>query len=103
MNFLGIEIGGTKLQMVVGDETGKIVERRRFIVDRARGGAGIREQIKPALADLIPASRPAGIGVGFGGPGANASMVKPLKALSIAARNGSPTSDNPPPTTTTSG
>src|SRR5205814_8532440 len=68
MNFLGIEIGGTKLQMVVGDETAKIVERRRFIVDRARGGGGIREQIKPALAEWIPASKPAGIGVGFGGP-----------------------------------
>jgi len=68
MNFLGIEIGGTKLQMVVGDETAKIVERRRFIVDRARGGAGIREQMQVVLLDLIPALRPAGIGVGFGGP-----------------------------------
>jgi glucokinase len=37
-------------------------------VDRARGGAGIREQIQATLAELIPAAKPAAIGVGFGGP-----------------------------------
>lgn len=64
--FVGIEIGGTKLQIVFGDGSGKIHERRRFEVDRTQGGAGIRRQIEGALKDLT--EKPAGIGVGFGGP-----------------------------------
>ena len=32
--YLGIEIGGTKLQLVLGDEGGKILERRRLAVER---------------------------------------------------------------------
>jgi glucokinase len=65
---LGIEIGGTKLQIVVGDGSARILERHRFDVDRERGGPGIREQIQAALTTLIPAQKPAALGVGFGGP-----------------------------------
>src|SRR2546421_11359128 len=65
---LGIEIGGTKLQIVAGDGAARIIERRRLPVDRAKGAAGIREQIKAALGELIPATKPAEVGVGFGGP-----------------------------------
>jgi glucokinase len=64
--FLGIEIGGTKLQIVSGDGAGKIHERRRFQVDRTQGGAGIRRQIEGVLKNLT--EKPAAIGVGFGGP-----------------------------------
>ena len=67
-HYLGIEIGGTKLQLVVGDDSAKIIERRHLAVDHAKGGAGIREQIKATLAELIPAKKPAAVGVGFGGP-----------------------------------
>ena len=35
--ILGIEIGGTKLQLVLGDEAGKICERRKLAVDPAQG------------------------------------------------------------------
>jgi len=62
---LGIEIGGTKLQLVLG-ENGKIKERRRLIVDPNRGAAGIREQIKATLSELNGSF--AAAGVGFGGP-----------------------------------
>ena len=68
MNLIGIEIGGTKLQLVAGDETGFIHDRRRLAVDRAAGGAGIREQIEEALPGLVAAYQPNAIGVGFGGP-----------------------------------
>jgi glucokinase len=68
MNFLGIEIGGTKLQIVVGDDSDRIIERRRLAVDRAKGADSIRAQIEAVLAELIPATRPAAIGAGFGGP-----------------------------------
>ena len=67
-HFLGIEIGGTKLQIVVGDATATIVDRRRFMVERTEGGAGIRTQIEAALPELIRQWRPAAVGVGFGGP-----------------------------------
>lgn len=66
-NYLGIEIGGTKLQFVVGDEKG-IDARRRFTVERNEGGAGIRRQIEAALPELVSSGKIKAIAVGFGGP-----------------------------------
>ncbi len=66
--YLGIEIGGTKLQIVVGDASAHILERHRFTIEAERGGDGIREQIHACLGELIPQHTPAAIGVGFGGP-----------------------------------
>jgi len=66
--LIGIEIGGTKLQLVVGDGSGKILERKRRTVDKTKGAAGIREQIQAALADFTHEQKPRAIGVGFGGP-----------------------------------
>ena len=66
--FLGIEIGGTKLQVVVGDESATILERERFVVDRAKKSAGIRRQLERALERLMARWKPVAIGVGFGGP-----------------------------------
>jgi glucokinase len=65
---LGIEIGGTKLQVVVGDPEGTIRARHRFTVDRAKGGHGIRAQITQCLSELGQQIRVSAIGVGFGGP-----------------------------------
>src|SRR5262245_44832830 len=67
-HFLGIEIGGTKLQIVVGSGDAKIVNRSRFTVDQASGAEGIRRQIEGALPALIAKWRPLAVGVGFGGP-----------------------------------
>src|SRR4051794_34232848 len=66
--LLGIEIGGTKLQLATGEDSQRIGQRRRFNVDRTKGAAGIREQIEAALPELIAGSKPQAIGVGFGGP-----------------------------------
>lgn len=68
MTLLGIEIGGTKLQLVAGDETGRIHERRRLAVDRAAGGVGIRQQIAAVVPELVAVHQPVAVGVGFGGP-----------------------------------
>jgi glucokinase len=65
---LGVEIGGTKLQLVLGDEAGKICERRKLPVDPARSAAGIRQQIEGALPELLRRHQIQGAGVGFGGP-----------------------------------
>jgi len=67
-SYLGIEIGGTKLQLVAGDATARITARVRRDVDKARGGSGIREQIQAALPELLRSTQPAAVGVGFGGP-----------------------------------
>jgi glucokinase len=67
-NFAGIEIGGTKLQLVLGDEEANIIERRKFAVDPGKGAAGIRRQIEQGVAELIGRHKPEAIGVGFGGP-----------------------------------
>jgi len=67
-HYLGIEIGGTKLQLVSGDADAKIVGRRRFGVERSKGAAGIQEQIEQGLRDLFSKGRPQAIGAGFGGP-----------------------------------
>lgn len=67
--LIGIEIGGTKLQVVLGNCKGEITDRQRFKVDRASGAQGIRDQIEGALANYLRGKgNIVGIGVGFGGP-----------------------------------
>ena len=66
--LVGIEIGGTKLQVCVGDANGRITARRRYSVAKAEGGAGIRRHIENAIRELGAETEFAGIGVGFGGP-----------------------------------
>jgi glucokinase len=63
---LGIEIGGTKLQIVTGDSEGEISQRFRFPVDPEQGAEGILARIATTLQQL--AEPPEAIGVGFGGP-----------------------------------
>ncbi len=67
-NFLAIEIGGTKLQLFVGNAAGEIAHRWRFDVDAAQGGAGIRARIEAALPEILRAHEIAAVGVGYGGP-----------------------------------
>lgn len=66
--YLGVEIGGTKLLVVVGDGAGKITDRRRFGVDSAEGAAGILRQIQEGVRALQAQHAPVAVGVGFGGP-----------------------------------
>ncbi|MEO6182273.1 MAG: ROK family protein, partial [Verrucomicrobiota bacterium] len=67
-NFLGIEIGGTKLQIVLGDESATISERLRLSVSPTAGAIGIRQQIETGLTALLKKTKPSAIGIGFGGP-----------------------------------
>lgn len=67
--FIGVEIGGTKLQVVAGDGRRGIVRRWRGQVVQRYGAAGIREQIRAAVVQMKrkePGTE--AIGVGFGGP-----------------------------------
>jgi glucokinase len=66
--FLGIEIGGSKLPIVLGDESGLIQHRWRWAVAPKKGGAGIREQIQATVSEAASLATVRGVGVGFGGP-----------------------------------
>jgi glucokinase len=71
--LLGVEIGGTKLQLGLGDASGRLLALDRFVVSPERGAAGIREQIRAAvgpLASRVGASARdiLAVGIGFGGP-----------------------------------
>jgi glucokinase len=73
MHYLGIEIGGTKLQLGIGRGDATMAELWRGTVDPAAGGDGIRKQITSAVPELltrsgIVRSQLKGVGIGFGGP-----------------------------------
>jgi glucokinase len=66
--FVGIEIGGSKLQLFVGDESAKVFERIKLPVDPHLGAEGIRAQIAEALPKLRKNGAIDALAVGFGGP-----------------------------------
>lgn len=71
--FLGIEIGGSKLQLGVGADDGVLRALWRGTVDLASGPSGIRRQIESAIPTLLAQAGLTradleGVGVGFGGP-----------------------------------
>jgi glucokinase len=69
MQYLGIEIGGTKLQLGVGPGDGRtFTEFVRLDVDHGRGAPGILEQIRETGQRLVAAHRVQRVGYGFGGP-----------------------------------
>jgi glucokinase len=66
--LLGIEIGGTKLQLGVGRGDGKLAALERFEVDPKQGAAGILEQIETSASTLVARHKVSAVGIGFGGP-----------------------------------
>lgn len=74
--YLGIEIGGTKLQLGVGAGDGSdLAALERLEVEPKRGAAGIIEQIEKTAAELIQRFGVQSIGIGFGGPVDSASGI----------------------------
>jgi glucokinase len=71
--YLGIEIGGTKLQLGLGAGDGVLAALWRGGVNPGEGAEGIRRQIVAAVPELlkqagIERDRLQGVGIGFGGP-----------------------------------
>lgn len=94
MNFLGIEIGGTKLQLGVGSGAGVLLGLWRGTVDVAAGPDGIRRQILSAVPELLAQTgldraSLAGIGIGFGGPVEDATRTI-IKSHQIPGWDGFP-------------
>ena len=92
--YLGIEIGGTKLQVGVGRGDGTIARLWRGAVDVAAGADGIRRQIAAAVPGLlgqagVDRSRLKAVGIGFGGPTDDATRGV-LKSHTVGGWDGFP-------------
>ncbi len=96
-HYLGIEIGGTKLQIGVGADDGVLAGLWRGDVDAAAGPEGIRRQITQAVPELlarakIDRSQLQGVGIGFGGPVDDATRTA-IKSHQIEGWDGFPLAD----------
>jgi glucokinase len=92
MHYLGIEIGGTKLQLGVGPGDGTLAALWRGTVDPSAGADGIRRQITAAVPELlaksgVERSQLRGVGIGFGGPVDDATRTV-IKSHQIAGWDG---------------
>jgi len=86
--FLGIEIGGTKLQLGVGSGDGApLVDQVRRQVDPQKGASGILRQIEVDAPELIRRHEVDRIGIGFGGP-VNAATGTTLRSHQIDGWDG---------------
>ncbi len=95
--LLGIEIGGTKLQLGIGQGGGELAALLRRPVDPSRGAAGILDQIESGLPDLIRQAGLTGqpirsIGVGFGGP-VDAAQGRIERSYQVPGWEGFPLAD----------
>jgi glucokinase len=84
---LGIEIGGTKLQLGIGHGRGRILAVERIRVEPDRGAFHIRDQIQAAFATLLVKTKLGrrdiqAVGVGFGGP-VDASAGRTQKSFQV--------------------
>jgi glucokinase len=96
-HYLGIEIGGTKLQLGVGPGDGALRGLWRGTVEPARGPEGIRRMITAAVPELLAGaglerSSLASAGVGFGGPVDDATRTV-IKSHQIAGWDDYPLAD----------
>jgi len=92
--LLGIEIGGTKLQLGLGNGDGKILALRRLDIDPTHEAAGILAQIAATVGPLLdefgaPPAALRAIGIGFGGP-VDADRGIATKSHQVAGWDGFP-------------
>lgn len=66
--LIGIEIGGSKLQLVRADASLAIQETICLEADKDKGAQGIRQQIEKGLLQIKNDRKISAVGVGFGGP-----------------------------------
>ena len=66
--YIGIEIGGTKLQIILADKRLKILKKARIEVGEEKTAIIIRKKLEILLKGFLEAKDVNGIGVGFGGP-----------------------------------
>ena len=91
---IGVEIGGTKLQAVLGDGAHRLLHRQRMAVQQSAGGAAIRQALPPLLDRLLAEGQVAwqdvaAIGIGFGGP-LDAASGEVLRSFQVDGWDGFP-------------
>ena len=67
-NILGIEIGGTKLQLLLQNSRGENLTRERYNVQVEKGARGILAQIETGIRRIQERYTIDAVGIGFGGP-----------------------------------
>lgn len=87
--YLGVEIGGTKLQVGVCDARGRLRALQRRSVERKNGARGILRQLEEMIPALLRAHRVSKIGVGFGGP-FDIETGRAIRSFQIAGWDGFP-------------
>jgi glucokinase len=91
--LLGIEIGGTKLQLAVAARPGAdFIELRRETIDAACGATGILDRIASLAPELVQRHGVVGAGIGFGGP-INAQTGVALKSHHVHGWDDFPLAD----------
>jgi glucokinase len=66
---IGVDLGGTKIEVAGVDASGRVLSRRRLVTKAVEGPAVIESEIISAVRELleIADSRPLGIGIGVAG------------------------------------
>jgi len=95
--LLGIEIGGTKLQLGLGHGDGTILALQRRRIEPEHGSEGILAQILEAFDALLVShdsarEHIAAVGIGFGGP-VDADRGICLRSHQVAGWDGFPLAD----------
>ena len=92
--FLGIEIGGTKLQVVLGDSHGMILQKAQTRANSAGGATAILRQLEEMVHRMLASHVDSlvGIGIGFGGP-VDASKGMVVKSNHVEGWDGFPLQD----------
>ena len=67
-NYLGIEIGGTKIQIFIVNTSFIILERIKFFVGDEKKASEIQKVLEKNLNKILSKHEITAIGVGFGGP-----------------------------------
>ncbi len=92
--LLGIEIGGTKLQLGIGQGLGTLKALKRVRVDPSAGAAGILLQIQSAVPDVLESASLTrddikAAGIGFGGP-VDTALGQTISSYQVAGWEGFP-------------
>lgn len=66
--LVGIEIGGTKVQVACGDGRGRISSLWRGAVEPRGGATGVLRQVAHGVREIVGGRKPWAVGIGFGGP-----------------------------------
>jgi glucokinase len=95
--LLGVEIGGTKLQLGIGHGLGSLRALKRVRVDPSGRAEGILGQIQSALPALLQATDLAfaeieAVGIGFGGP-VETSCGRTITSYQVAGWDSFPLAD----------